>query len=147
MHCAIKNVQFHSVSSIVKNGCVHATNKMRSRIDVTMGSISSKIFPTNPLNHKLMQHGSLFKPSCVSSIHHIVILSIDASFVRNYLVRLFYRSMLFNTTNSYINEQKQGQNSEVICTYIHMYDEGQKTQFLNLFFVFGRCFPLFMERK
>lgn len=148
MHCAIKNAQFHSILSMVKNWCIHAYWDVVSYYRNDEQSIT----PTNffgLLSLKLILNWFFKKSNCVSETYSIAFFfsfSIDASLILTILYTYVTRvgSMLINTMNSYVDRRKK-KNVRITCTYIRWRTEDP---FFRLFFCFlAGAFHFFMAKS
>lgn len=146
MHCAIKNAQFHSVFSMVKNWCIRAYWDVVSYYRDDEQSISPINF-FNILNLKSILNWFFKKSSFVSEIRNIVFLSIDAFLIVTILYTYVTRVglMLINTTNSYMNWQKK-KNVRIIYTYIRWRTEDPFFHFPFFFCFLAGAFHLLWKK-
>lgn len=148
MHCAIKNAQFHSILSMVKNWCIHAYWDVVSYYRNDEQSIT----PTNffgLLSLKLILNWFFKKSNCVSETYSIAFFFLFRSM---HLLSLLFctlmlqgwdRCLLILWTHTWIGEKRKMYES-----HVPIYDGGQKTHFFVFFFCFlAGAFHFFMTKS
>lgn len=147
MHCAIKNAQFHSILSMVKNWCIHAYWDVVSYYRNDEQSIT----PTNffgLLSLKLILNWFFKKSNCVSETYSIAFFFLFRSM---HLLSLLFctlmlqgwdRCLLILWTHTWIGEKRKMSNHMYLYTM-----EDRRPIFSSFFFVFWQVRFTFLWQK